>query len=90
LYKIDGYEGEIGFITPISQPFCEKCNRIRVTADAKIRHCLGDNMETDLREILKEDEQTALEMMQSIIEKKPEKGFCSGFRTNRGMGSIGG
>jgi len=90
LYQIEGHKGKIGFITPVSQPFCEKCNRIRVTADAKLRHCLGDNMETDLREILKEDDQTAQELIQTAAFQKPTKGFCSGFVTNRGMGNIGG
>jgi cyclic pyranopterin phosphate synthase len=90
LYHIDGHKGKIGFITPVSRPFCEKCNRIRVTADAKIRHCLGNNLETDLREILKEDDQTAQELIQAAAFQKPIKGFCNGFETNRGMGNIGG
>ena len=90
LYQIDGHKGKIGFITPVSRPFCEKCNRIRVTADAKIRHCLGDNLETDLREILKEDDQTAQRLIQETTSQKPIKGFCNGFVTNRGMGNIGG
>jgi cyclic pyranopterin phosphate synthase len=90
LYYIDGHKGKVGFIAPVSQPFCERCNRIRVTADCKIRHCLGDNLETDLREILKEENQTALKLIQAAIEEKPSKGFCRGFVTNRGMGNIGG
>ena len=90
LYQIDGYKGKIGFITPVSSPFCEKCNRVRITADAKIRHCLGDNLETDLREILKEEDEMATELIKAAIALKPEKGFCSGFATNRGMGNIGG
>jgi len=90
LYRIDGHVGKVGFITPISRPFCENCNRVRITADCKIRHCLGDNMETDLREILSLDDKTAEETIKAAVEKKPTKGFCSGFVTNRGMGNIGG
>jgi len=90
LYQIEGYKGKIGFITPVSSPFCEKCNRVRITADAKIRHCLGDNLETDIRGILKENDETAAELIKAAIALKPEKGFCSGFATNRGMGNIGG
>jgi len=90
LYQIDGHKGKVGFITPVSRPFCEKCNRVRITADAKIRHCLGDNLETDLRQILEENDDDALMKIKAAIALKPERGFCSGFKTNRGMGNIGG
>jgi cyclic pyranopterin phosphate synthase len=42
--------GEIGFINPVSEPFCADCNRIRLTADGKLRTCLFSIHETDLRE----------------------------------------
>jgi GTP 3',8-cyclase len=42
--------GEIGFINPVSEPFCGDCNRIRLTADGKLRTCLFSMHETDLRE----------------------------------------
>jgi GTP 3',8-cyclase len=41
--------GEIGFINPVSEPFCSDCNRIRLTADGKLRTCLFSIHETDLR-----------------------------------------
>jgi cyclic pyranopterin phosphate synthase len=41
--------GEIGFINPVSEPFCADCNRIRLTADGKLRTCLFSIHETDLR-----------------------------------------
>jgi cyclic pyranopterin phosphate synthase len=90
LYKRPGYRGKIGFITPVSRPFCEKCNRIRVTADCKIRYCLGSNMEENLREILIKDDETALMLIKEAVANKPQKGFCAGFVTERGMGNIGG
>ena len=90
LYQVQGYKGKVGFITPVSRPFCENCNRIRITADCKVRHCLGDNTETDLREILMADDAAAEAMIKVAAEKKPARGFCSGFVTNRGMGNIGG
>ncbi|MGI8596622.1 MAG: GTP 3',8-cyclase MoaA [Thermoleophilaceae bacterium] len=43
-------EGEIGFINPVSEPFCDDCNRIRLTAEGKLRTCLFSMHETDLRE----------------------------------------
>jgi len=45
--------GEIGFINPVSEPFCSDCNRIRLTADGKLRTCLFSLNETDLREPLR-------------------------------------
>src|SRR5437667_211748 len=41
--------GSIGFITPVSEPFCGDCNRIRLTADGRLRTCLFSLHETDLR-----------------------------------------
>jgi cyclic pyranopterin phosphate synthase len=41
--------GEIGFINPVSEPFCADCNRLRLTADGKLRTCLFSLHETDLR-----------------------------------------
>ena len=45
----DGGKGEIGFINPVSEPFCSDCNRIRLTADGMLRTCLFSIRETDLR-----------------------------------------
>jgi GTP 3',8-cyclase len=45
--------GEIGFVNPVSEPFCADCNRIRLTADGKLRTCLFSLHETDLREPLR-------------------------------------
>jgi GTP 3',8-cyclase len=48
-YRFRDGKGEIGFINPVSEPFCSDCNRIRVTADGKLRTCLFSLHETDLR-----------------------------------------
>ena len=45
--------GEIGFINPVSEPFCADCNRIRLTAEGELRTCLFSLRETDLREPLR-------------------------------------
>src|SRR4029453_13902841 len=45
--------GEIGFVNPVSEPFCADCNRIRLTADGKLRTCLFSLHETDLPEPLR-------------------------------------
>ena len=46
-------QGEIGFISPVSEPFCGDCNRIRLTAEGMLRTCLFSLHETDLREPLR-------------------------------------
>jgi cyclic pyranopterin phosphate synthase len=46
-------KGEIGFISPVSEPFCGDCNRIRITAEGMLRTCLFSLGETDLREPLR-------------------------------------
>jgi cyclic pyranopterin phosphate synthase len=46
-------QGEIGFISPVTEPFCGDCNRIRLTAEGELRTCLFSMTETDLREPLR-------------------------------------
>jgi len=48
VYRFADGRGEIGFINPVSEPFCGDCNRIRLTADGKLRTCLFSLRETDL------------------------------------------
>ena len=47
-YKIEGFQGNFGIISSITNPFCDGCNRIRLTANGKIKNCLFSNSETDL------------------------------------------
>ncbi|MCL4426237.1 MAG: GTP 3',8-cyclase MoaA, partial [Firmicutes bacterium] len=47
-YQIPGGKGTIGFITAMSQHFCQFCNRVRLTADGKINPCLASPLEVDL------------------------------------------
>jgi cyclic pyranopterin phosphate synthase len=53
----DGAPGRIGFIAPVSSPFCGACSRLRLTADGKIRPCLFSTREWDLRALLRRDDQ---------------------------------
>ncbi|MBI1348350.1 GTP 3',8-cyclase MoaA [bacterium] len=54
-YQFTDGVGRIGFIASISQPFCLSCNRIRLTAEGKLRNCLFSQEETDLRQLLRGD-----------------------------------
>jgi cyclic pyranopterin phosphate synthase len=53
VFRFADGQGEIGFINPVSEPFCADCTRIRLTADGKLRTCLFSLHETDLREPLR-------------------------------------
>ncbi len=49
MYRFDGAAGRLGFISPLSNHFCDTCNRMRLTADGKLRTCLFSDHETDLK-----------------------------------------
>lgn len=53
LYRLRGARGVLGFISPVSQPFCSDCNRLRLTSDGKLRACLLSGGEVDLKSILR-------------------------------------
>ncbi len=53
LYKIKGAMGTLGFVSAVSQPFCNLCNRLRLTSDGKLRSCLLSGGEIDLKIILR-------------------------------------
>jgi GTP 3',8-cyclase len=52
-FRLDGAAGVIGFISPISNHFCKECNRLRLTADGKLRPCLFSETEIDLKPALR-------------------------------------
>ena len=54
VYRFADGKGRIGFINPVSEPFCGDCNRIRLTADGRLRTCLFSLNETDLRTPLRD------------------------------------
>lgn len=53
IYRIDGYVGRVGVIPAVSQHFCAECNRLRLTADGRLRPCLFSTEELDLRTALR-------------------------------------
>jgi cyclic pyranopterin phosphate synthase len=72
IFKIRGGRGEIGFINPVSEHFCATCNRLRLTADGKLRACLLKDVEIDLRDALRRqcgDEELARLIRLAILSK---------------------
>ncbi|SFM67292.1 GTP 3',8-cyclase MoaA [Thermodesulforhabdus norvegica] len=74
-YAFRGALGKVGIISPISHHFCATCNRLRLTADGKLRTCLFATKETDLRAILRssEDDEKLKEAIVRALKEKPEK-----------------
>jgi GTP 3',8-cyclase len=87
--------GELGFINPVSEPFCADCNRIRLTADGRLRTCLFSIHETDLRAPLREgaSESELERIVRDAVWRKELKHHVGepGFRQPpRTMSAIGG
>ncbi len=89
IYQIPGAAGRLGFISAMSQPFCENCNRLRLTAKGELRACLFDGGEIDLLPILEKSNNTdaIIEQMAQCIREKPLQHSSRG---NRAMNQLGG
>jgi len=94
-YRFADGKGRVGFINPVSEPFCGDCNRIRLTADGKLRTCLFSLNETDLRGPMRDGESDEVleEIIRAAVWKKElkhhvgEPGFI---QPARSMSAIGG
>lgn len=87
--------GEVGFINPVSEPFCSSCDRIRLTADGQLRTCLFATEETDLRAVLRSDadDETLASTIRQAVWNKELKHYIGDKRfkrANRSMSMIGG
>jgi cyclic pyranopterin phosphate synthase len=87
--------GEVGFINPVSEPFCSTCDRIRLTADGRLRTCLFSHEETDLRGVLRSggtDADLEQAIRRAVWEKELKHyiGDTRFRRTARTMSMIGG
>jgi cyclic pyranopterin phosphate synthase len=95
VFRFADGRGEIGFVNPVSEPFCADCNRVRLTAEGKLRTCLFSLHETDLREPLRgsaSDDEIA-EVIRDAVWRKELKHHVGepGFRQpTRSMSAIGG
>jgi GTP 3',8-cyclase len=95
VYRFADGRGRIGFINPVSEPFCADCDRIRLTADGRLRTCLFSLNETDLRGPIRAgaDDQELEQIVRRAVWRKElkhrvgEPGFIQPLRT---MSAIGG
>ncbi len=91
LYKIPNAKGNIGLISPVNNHFCSECNRIRLTADGKIKPCLHSSDEINIKGL---DDIQMKKKLEEAIYKKPEKhdelSYTSRSKAHRNMNQIGG
>jgi cyclic pyranopterin phosphate synthase len=91
----DGAPGLVGFIDSVTQPFCARCNRIRLTADGKLRTCLFSVREHDLRELIRSgaSDEALLERLHGVVATKELKHHITDglfVKPERTMSRIGG
>lgn len=98
-FQIKGYKGTFAVISSVTNPFCDSCNRIRLTADGKIKNCLFSHSETDLLTAFRNGENIEQLIRESIWHKKAVRAGMESFddfsnselnQRNRNMISIGG
>lgn len=89
VYRLPGYKGSIGLISPMSHSFCERCDKIRVTADGRLKPCLHSEDEISLKGL------HGNELIQAIKNGIINKPMCHnldsvGSQSSRNMNEIGG
>ncbi|MHB9077620.1 MAG: GTP 3',8-cyclase MoaA [Pirellulaceae bacterium] len=94
-YAYGDGRGRVGFINPVTQPFCGDCNRLRMTAEGQVRNCLFSPVEWDARALLRtggSDEQLAELVRACLLAKKAGHGIDSPefMRPQRAMYQLGG
>lgn len=94
-FQIEGFKGSFGIVSTITNPFCNDCNRIRLTADGKMKNCLFATSEADLLTPFRKGAELEPLVLGHIVNKKKSRDGMvrmeSGhYEQNRSMVSIGG
>jgi GTP 3',8-cyclase len=94
IYRIKGALGSIGFISAVSRPFCNACNRLRLTSDGKLRSCLLSGGEIDVKDILRSANMSEKELAENLtsafIKVTTMKPTVHSGKSNAVMHQIGG
>ena len=97
LWRFADGRGDLGLITPMSDPFCDDCDRIRLTADGKLLSCLFDTEYHDIRHLVRNgatDHQIAEALLEAVWKKPEGVGHMpwikTGWERPRNMNAIGG
>lgn len=91
-YQVKGFNGKFGIISTMTAPFCSDCNRMRLTADGKMKNCLFSRDETDILGAYRNQEDILPLIASCLQSKKAERGGQFDFEhiENRSMIRIGG
>jgi cyclic pyranopterin phosphate synthase len=92
-YRIPGASGTVGFISPLGDCFCDSCNRLRLTADGRLRACLIQGAEIPIREALRAGRPIDELLLQAVRRKPDDHGlinFTRGHAVHGVMNLIGG
>ena len=92
-YRVEGFRGELGFISAMSHKFCAGCNRIRLTADGFLKTCLQYNVGVQLHPLLCHSDDRLRKVISETVRNKPACHHFSnavGGQDNRNMYQIGG
>ncbi len=89
-YRFAESQGTVGVISPLSHHFCAECNRLRLTADGRLRPCLFSDNELDVRTVLREGtDEDVRAVVREALRIKPEN-HAERIGTDRQMSQIGG
>jgi cyclic pyranopterin phosphate synthase len=92
-FRLRGGRGVVGFISPVSEPYCGSCNRMRLTAEGKFHLCLLNDDEMDIKKQLRENGPDAVrDILRKAVHLKPvgHRLHEGVFTKNRRMFQIGG
>lgn len=103
-FKVRGGKGKVGFIASLTESFCDKCSRIRLSADGKIRPCLFSDKEVSVKDLLRKnasDDKIIKSIRHAVAIKpkgnwfrdqpfNPEKNYDGQFVSNPTIRTIGG
>lgn len=83
-YRVKGYKGHFGMISTVSNPFCDSCNRIRLTANGRIKNCLFSGSETDLLKAVREGQDVEQLIRDAVYIKSKQRGGIQDFTSDAG------
>jgi cyclic pyranopterin phosphate synthase len=94
-YQVKGFKGKFAFISTITEPFCDSCNRLRLTADGKMKNCLFSTGEMDILSAFRAGNDIRSLIQENVSLKRKERGgrfdeISESLEENRSMIKIGG
>ena len=94
-YQVKNFKGKFAFITTITEPFCDSCNRLRLTADGKMKNCLFSTGEIDILSAFRSGKDITSLIQENVAAKMRERGgrfdeISEALNENRSMIKIGG